>query len=141
MLGPFISDPVGGMHCSYVPTTVGNYTFTAYVEPHTITGGDPNGFAPGWGPSSSGYANVNDTYVGATSLPVTLVVQSAAIAAWPNAPLPTNYWTNPINAQNRDWWTISGNWLDYGGWNPNGEGYYYKGGGYNPYTVGPATPI
>ncbi len=27
-------------------------------------------------------------------------------------PLPTAYWTFPINGQNTDWYTIASNWLD-----------------------------
>ena len=67
------------------------------------------------------------------------MVQSTPIPTWPDAPLPTDYWSNPINDQNRDWWTISGNWLETNGFNSAAEGYYYKGGGYNPYTAGPTS--
>jgi len=136
-LEPFTSDPVGGTYTTFVPTQTGNYTFTATVEQHKITGADPNGYAPNWGPSSTGYASVNDTYVAATSIPATLVVQSAPVATWPAAPLPTSYWTTPIDAQNREWWTITGDWLETHGFDGAGTGAYYKGGGYNPYTTGP----
>jgi len=74
-LGPFTSDPVGTGFTKYTPVEVGNYTFTATVAEHTITGADPNGYHPTWGPHSSGYASVGDVYAAATSKPVTLVVQ------------------------------------------------------------------
>lgn len=106
---------------------------------HTITGGDPNGFPPNWGPFSSGYSSVGDVYAAATSIPATLIVQEEPILNYPAAVLPTNYWSRPINAQNREWWTISGDWYDSRGYNAAAAGYYYKGGGYNPYTTGPAS--
>lgn len=138
-LGPFISDPVGTGYTTYTPSKIGNYTFTATVAQHTITGADPNGYHPTWGPRSSGYAFVGDVYSASTSIPATLVVQEEPILNYPSAALPTNYWGRPINAQNREWWTISGNWYESFGYNAAAAGYYYKGGGYNPYTTGPAS--
>ena len=137
-LGPITSDPVGTGNTAFTPDQAGNYTITATVKQHTISN-EPNGPALGWGPSSTGYATIGDIYTAATSIPVTLVVQSTPIPNWPDAPLPTDYWSNPINDQNRDWWTISGNWLETNGFNSAAEGYYYKGGGYNPYTAGPTS--
>jgi hypothetical protein len=139
LLGPFTSDPVGTGFTPYTPDQVGNYTFVTTVAEHTITGGDPNGFPPNWGSRSSGYASVGDVYSAATSKPITLVVQQEPIQPYPAAPLPTDYWTRPINGQNREWWTISGNWYESRGYNSASEGYYYKGGGYNPYTTGPTS--
>ena len=34
--------------------------------------------------------------------------------AIPGVPLPTDYWTRPINPMNREWYTIAGNWLSDG---------------------------
>ena len=46
-----------------------------------------------------------------SSSPVrTLRVQEAMVASWPLSPLPTDYWTRPVHVENREWWTISGNW-------------------------------
>jgi hypothetical protein len=41
-------------------------------------------------------------------------VQNEKIEAWPEIPLPTGYWSNPISAENRDWYQIAGNWLTSG---------------------------
>ncbi len=136
-LGPFVSDPVGNGFTTYVPDAPGNYTFTTAVLEHTITGEDPNGYPPGWGPMNRAYSNVGDVYAAATSDPVTLVVQDDPVPEWQSTPLPTDYWSRPINGQNREWWTVSGNWMDSRGINAASAGYYYKGGGYNPYTTGP----
>jgi len=43
-----------------------------------------------------------------------LTVQSAMVASWPPSPLPTDYWTRPIQTENREWWTIAGNYPWYG---------------------------
>jgi hypothetical protein len=109
-LGPYTSDPVGGGWVSYTPTQTGTYTIVSIMAEHKITG-SPNGFPPGWGPYSFGYASVNDTYTGGTSDPVTVTVQEEPIPAWPEAPLPTQYWTRPINDANRNWYVLAGNWL------------------------------
>jgi hypothetical protein len=42
----------------------------------------------------------------------TLTVQEEPLpAAITSYPLPTEYWTRPIEGQNTDWWSISSNWL------------------------------
>jgi len=109
-LGPLISDPVGGGYTFYTPTQVGNYTVVARFPGKTING-QPNGFVPNFGPSSQGYAAVNDTYAPSTSDPVTFTVTQAPLALWPEAPLPTQFWTRPINNANFNWWPIAANWL------------------------------
>jgi len=107
-LGPFTSDPVGGGWTTYTPDQVGTYTFVAIMDDHVVTG-EP--FPPGWGPYSSGYANVGDTYLGDTSDPYELTVQEEPIEAWKETPVTTDYWERPINSMNRDWYVLAGNWM------------------------------
>jgi hypothetical protein len=38
----------------------------------------------------------------------TLTVQEDFIYSWPSVPLPTDYWTRPVNMENREWWPILG---------------------------------
>lgn len=47
----------------------------------------------------------------------TLIVQEGMVWSWPEAPLPTDYWTRPVNEENREWWPILGNypWFGPGG--------------------------
>ena len=45
------------------------------------------------------------------------VVQENPVLPWPTSPLPTDYWTRPIQAQNREWWIIAG---DYPWFGPSG---------------------
>jgi hypothetical protein len=106
-LGPFTSDPIGGGYTSYTPTQVGTYTLVAIMDDHLVTGlpVPPGGYFMG------GDAAIGDTYLGDTSDPVTLTVQEESIAAWPDTPLPEEYWTRPINDMNRNWYVLAGNWL------------------------------
>ena len=70
-----------------------------------------------------GGGNVSFTqsaYYKPSSSPVrTLVVQQEMVPSWPESTLPTDYWTRPVHVENREWWTISGNWPGTG----------YQGGG------------
>ncbi len=40
----------------------------------------------------------------------TLICQTDPVLPWPASALPTDYWTRPVHVENREWWTISGNW-------------------------------
>ncbi len=106
-LGPITSDPVGSGYTLYTPTQVGTYTFVARMDAHTLTGlpNNPNLAVP------DGAAYINDTYLASTSDPATATVQEDPIESWPETPLPTEYWTRPIDSANRDWWKVTGNWL------------------------------
>ena len=42
---------------------------------------------------------------------VDLVVQEEPLTAYPGHPLPTQYWTRPIDPQLREWAPIAGNWM------------------------------
>jgi hypothetical protein len=106
-LGPITSDPVGAGYTSYVPEQVGTYTFVARMDNHTITGLPINPYVV----TQPGAAYINDTYIGSTSGPVTVTVQTDPVEGWKETPLPTEYWTRPINSANRGWWVVTGNWL------------------------------
>ncbi len=106
-LGPFNSDPIGGGYSAYTPDQVGTYTVTFNFP----------GQVPGMvGPT--GIASVNPTlwdYLNDTFLPsnatTTFVAQSQPLTLIPAQPLPTNYWTRPIEGQNFYWATVASNWL------------------------------
>jgi hypothetical protein len=107
------SDPVGGSWYSYTPTEVGTYTIVAIKQAKVIDG-TPNGLPPNFGPFSSGYTAMGDTYESSQSDPIEMVVQEEPIPLWPEAPLPTSFWTRPINDMSRNWNVLAGNWL--AGW-------------------------
>jgi hypothetical protein len=108
-LGPFTSDPVGSGWALYTPTQVGTYKFVAKLAEQKITGLP---LYPGKTISTiSGADYVNDTLSASVSEPLYLTVQQEAIQPWPESPLPTQYWTRPVNDANRNWYTLLGNWL------------------------------
>jgi hypothetical protein len=49
-----------------------------------------------------------------------LTVQEAIVYSWPEAKLPTDYWTRPASLENREWWPILGNYPGTG-YSPGGE--------------------
>ncbi len=129
-IGPLTSNPIGGGFADYTPKTTGNYTIQVIFADDVITGL----------PTASGIpmnnAAVNDTYLACLSTPYTLTVQEEPIPSYPETPLPTDYWTLPVNALNRNWYQVAGNWLAASDTGPGAPGTgptrYY-----NPYSTGP----
>ena len=99
----YIVDTTSSHYTSYTPTQVGTYKFD-----FEFPGQDYNTFSHN--PNS---AYVNDTYL-ASSASTTLIVQQEQVLKAPNYPLPSEYWTRPIEGQNSAWFQIGSNWL--GGW-------------------------
>ncbi|MCW4017424.1 MAG: PQQ-binding-like beta-propeller repeat protein [Candidatus Bathyarchaeota archaeon] len=106
-IGPITSDPVGGGYITYVPDQVGEHTLVAKFVEHEITGlpVPPAGYFMG------GEAYIGDTYTASESKPVQFTVQADTVESWQEPPLPTEYWTRPINSANRNWYVLAGNWL------------------------------
>ena len=113
--GPFISDPTGSTYDIFTPTMTGQYTFKLRYTGQVLTMVNPaNGLAASKTDATltrfGGVLFENDTFLPSeTSL--TLTVQQTPIAKIPNAPLPTTYWTHPIEGQNAAWSGITSNWL------------------------------
>jgi outer membrane protein assembly factor BamB len=108
IMGPYMSDPVGSKWFIYTPDTVGTYSFQ-FSFPGQSYSGD---------------------YYKPSSASRSLVVQEEPIPYWPGVPLPTGYWSRPIYGENREWSTITGDWL---------MGCYNASGPFNPYTTAPNT--
>jgi len=85
------TDPTGGTGVTYVPNEPGNYTLQAHFPEQTYSG---------------------TLYLASDSAKLTLIVQENPILYHPGHPLPTEYWTRPIDAQLREWNTIAGSWLE-----------------------------
>jgi hypothetical protein len=135
-LGPFTSDPVGSAYTFYTPTQVGNYTFVFRFLGQTLAGNNPN-------PSPTGAPWNNSPFIGdyfepSTSAEVILNVQQQQIPAFQDIPLPTQYWSRPIEGQNRLWYTISGNWLG-SGFSSRGTNDYNSSSNFAPYRTAPNT--
>ena len=92
-LGPFRTDSTGGTGTIYIPSTAGTYKLQTHFPAQTFN-------------------NIN--YQASDSEVVELVVGDVPIALYPGVPLPTEYWTRPIDAQAREWSVIGGNWLGIG---------------------------
>jgi outer membrane protein assembly factor BamB len=89
-LGPFMTDSTGGTGTVYVPTMAGNYTLQTNYPTQLWRG---------------------ITYTESHSPPLTLVVTEEPIEFYPTHPLPTEYWTRPIDPQLRSWNVVAGSWL------------------------------
>ena len=91
-----ISDTTGVQFYQYVPDQIGKYTFSFNYPQQKYT----------W---SGSYQN--DTFL-ASNYTQTLTVQQDPISAAPDSyPLPTEYWSYPIEGQNTYWYTVASNWL------------------------------
>ena len=91
-IGPFTSSLVGSRFFTFVPDMVGKY----YLK-FTYSG--------------ESFANGTVYYMPATSPTTELIVQQQEIPGYPVTQPPTDYWDRPISGMNREWWSISGNWL------------------------------
>ena len=141
-LGSFDSDATGGAWTDYVPDQTGEYTFT--FDFPTQTAYDDNPYPYFSYLVFIGMPFINDTYT-ESSASTTIVVQDEQITTnYPPPPLPTEYWTRPISSMNRNWYSISGNWLGLGAEIFGNTGLYDSnnggfGGNFNPYTMAPDT--
>jgi hypothetical protein len=132
-LGPFTSDDTGGTHTNFVPSQTGTYSFQMFYPGQVLAGNNPSPAL-----TSVAAAFINDTYMASNSVIATLTVQSAPVGGLSGAPLPTNYWTTPINALNvNNWYVLGGASLFTNGYSTSGGGQYNVSSNYNPYTTAP----
>ena len=90
--GPLNPESTGSTYTLYTPTKTGNYSLQLSYPGET-------------------YASTGDNFKSSTSPVTMLVVQQEPVPQYPGTPLPTYYWSRPINAQNRAWASIAGDWL------------------------------
>jgi hypothetical protein len=98
---PIETDPTASQYYPYTPDQTGNYTFLFNYPGQTYT------FTAADGGTA---AYTNDTFL-PSHASTTLNVQEQPISAPVVYPLPTAYWTRPIEGQNTAWYTIASNWL------------------------------
>ena len=99
-LGPFRTDSTGGTGTIYVPTTVGTY----YLQTHFPEQTTPVAISRISAPAGC-------VMLASDSSKLALVVTEEQREYWPGVPLPTEYWTRPIDAQLREWAPLGGSWL------------------------------
>jgi hypothetical protein len=96
--GPVDGGPLGNWVWLYTPSAAGNYTFVASWPGHTYYNLT---YTAALGGLQAPLVDL--TRSGDTSQPVTLTVQDEPVERMSDTPLPTEYWTYPINAQNYLW--------------------------------------
>lgn len=92
---PVVNDPTGVQSTLYTPDQIGTYTFNFNYPAQTYT----------WTGTSQ-----NDIFSAANAT-ATLTVQQESVTEPPTYPLPSEYWTRPIEGENTIWYTIGSNWL------------------------------
>ncbi len=105
-LGPFRTDSTGGTGTIFVPDQVGTY----YLQTNFPQQKNPTAAGPG-GTLFGGTTPANATMLASKSDVYPLVVTAEPVQVHPGYPLPTEYWTRPIDAQLREWYTVSSSWL------------------------------
>jgi hypothetical protein len=117
------SDINGGAYIAFTPSTEGIYKVHASFSGQWVNTTGTNGYSR-W-------------YVPLESKTLEVTVQEQQIEITPELPFPTEYWTRPINAENREWYLISGNWLMGKG---DKDAVAFEGSGNaNFYSTGPNT--
>jgi hypothetical protein len=95
ILGPYTADSTSSGWLYYTPTQVGTYSFQ-------LT------FPGQWYNTTT----IQRWYKPSQSPAATVVVQQDPIPSYDKSPpLPTDYWSRPINGENKGWWQITDNWL------------------------------
>ncbi len=110
-----------GQYFEYTPSMLGSYSVKLSYPGET-------------------FANGTFTYSSSESPVSTLVVQQQTVPSYPETQVPTDYWTRPINAANRQWASISGPWLIRGYNTSYTQGASDSGKGFNPYSQAPRSP-
>lgn len=94
-LGPYTADSTSSGWFYYTPTQVGTYSFQL-------------NFPGQWYNTSS----IQRWYKPSQSSVVTVVVQQDPLPVYDKSPpLPSGFWSRPINNENKGWWQVADNWL------------------------------
>jgi outer membrane protein assembly factor BamB len=101
------TDATGGTGRVFIPNIAGNWTVQTHFPEQQVG---------------------STLWLESYSPELTLVVTAEPVEYYPTSPLPTEYWTRPIDNQLRDWYVFAGSWLN----TPNNF--------YAPYNYGPETP-
>jgi hypothetical protein len=133
ILGPYTSDAAGGTAATYIPNQVGNYTFVFSFPGETLTGDTGNPSHPYPNSQISNPSSIGDVFGGSTAS-LNVSVSSTLASTLPENALPTNYWQDPVEGFNHNWYQLNGNWLGTQAVNFGNTGVYGYQGNVNPYT-------
>jgi len=99
------TDSTGGSDTLFTPNIVGTYQLTCNFPEQT--------FPQSYFDLQRGVMISNTTVVHAAhSETLDLVVQSEPLPQYPSLPLPTEYWSRPVDPQLRSWYSITGDWVE-----------------------------
>ena len=98
---PVIYDTTGVQYYSFTPDQVGKYSLLFEYKGQVFT----------WNTTAVRTWN-GDVFLPDNATVEVIVQQEPLTAPILSYPLPTEYWTRPIEGQNTDWWSISSNWLN-----------------------------
>src|SRR5665647_25505 len=93
-----VSDTTSIQYYEYTPDQIGTYTLKFEYGGQTYL----------WGTNTTS-SNYGDRFLPANKTTTLTVQQEQLPAAKTSYPLPTEYWTRPIEGQNTDWFTVSSN--------------------------------
>jgi hypothetical protein len=131
-IGPLTSDPIGGSWIALTPDQIGTYKIDFSFPEQALSLYNPITGVEG---DASRYPDyLGDIYL-ASSASTTLTVQQEAVTGPPTYPLPTEYWTRPIEGENTAWASIASNYL-----NPFGRAYQYGSSRFQPDGTAPNSP-
>lgn len=125
---PGVAQIVGHLQFRYTPTEVGEYEFTASFPGDFYT--TDNIYEPG--KLSVYYKPSASTKPAILTVQQEKVIESGLLTGWPWSPLPENYWENPVQTDNREWYQISGDWTK--------KEYDNAASKYNLYSTAPSSP-
>ncbi len=119
-----VTDTTSSAFTTFTPDQVGTYNLNfsfpgqKYIDyPHSDTS-----------------AFLNDEYL-ASSASTTLTVQEDPVSSGTFTPLPTEYWSRPIEGENSGWFNVGSNYLY-----PNGAAYSFGSVRYQPDGTSPDSP-
>ncbi|MEM2130336.1 MAG: PQQ-binding-like beta-propeller repeat protein [Candidatus Bathyarchaeia archaeon] len=98
---PIVYDSTSVQYFTYMPDQVGTYTLKFDYPGQVYT----------WNATAAMQTWTNDVFLPASKTTKLTVQQEPVPDPVASYPLPTEYWTRPIEGQNTDWWMISSNWL------------------------------
>ncbi|MCW4013418.1 MAG: hypothetical protein NWF07_10575, partial [Candidatus Bathyarchaeota archaeon] len=102
-LGPLTTDSTGSTYALYTPDEVGTYNLTTNFPEQTV----PINFTD----AERGQLIAEGTILLASTASSQLVVVEEPSPQYPGQPLPSEYWSRPVDSQLREWYSITGNWV------------------------------
>jgi hypothetical protein len=135
--------------CPWVFDRVGDWKIDFYYPGEYF---EPGRYYEGEIVDSGGTVYADGALISSSSArTLTITVQSDIVPGWPGSPLPTGYWTRPVNEENREWWPILGSYPWFGNdrgfspgiadmWNeiyPNTNPTYNSAYGFVPWVSAP----